>query len=107
MTSLALVFNPAGLSAVSSRVSENLKAICDYWVLLASEDGSVVAAIHSGWRGTVADVVGATITRLSAEAGVEAGRDHCGARHVLRPRRPRRTARRRRRQPQTRQAARR
>lgn len=33
-------------------------------ILLASSDGSVVAAIHAGWRGIVADVVGQTIKVL-------------------------------------------
>lgn len=32
--------------------------------------GGVVAAIHSGWRGTVADVVGAVVDRFQSEFGV-------------------------------------
>jgi YfiH family protein len=39
-------------------------------VLLADREGRVAAAVHSGWRGTVADVVGATVAALG-EAGVE------------------------------------
>jgi polyphenol oxidase len=39
-------------------------------VLLADRDGRVAAAVHSGWRGTVADVVGVTVAAL-AGAGVE------------------------------------
>jgi len=35
-------------------------------ILLASEDGKVVAAIHSGWRGVIANVVGNTIKMLIA-----------------------------------------
>lgn len=33
-------------------------------VLLADRDGRLAAAIHSGWRGTAADVVGATVAAL-------------------------------------------
>lgn len=32
--------------------------------------GGVVAAVHSGWRGTVADVVGAVVDRFRTEFGV-------------------------------------
>jgi hypothetical protein len=42
-------------------------------VLLVDEEASVVAAIHSGWRGTVAGVVGRTVEVL-AGAGVPARR---------------------------------
>ncbi len=41
-------------------------------VLLADAAGTVAAAIHSGWRGTVADIVGRTVRRL-ADAGVSPG----------------------------------
>ena len=34
--------------------------------------GGVVAAVHSGWRGTVADVVGAVVARFHNEFGVPA-----------------------------------
>jgi YfiH family protein len=34
--------------------------------------GGVVAAVHSGWRGTVADVVGAVVNRFRSEFGVAA-----------------------------------
>lgn len=33
-------------------------------ILVASTDGRLVAAIHAGWRGVVADVVGATLRQL-------------------------------------------
>jgi len=33
-------------------------------ILLASDDGAWVAAVHSGWRSTVANVIGQTIERL-------------------------------------------
>jgi hypothetical protein len=42
-------------------------------ILLASPNGSVVAAIHAGWRGIIAGVVPAGIAALSAEAGLPAG----------------------------------
>lgn len=35
-------------------------------VLLVDAAGTVAAAVHSGWKGTVADVVGATVRELSA-----------------------------------------
>jgi YfiH family protein len=39
-------------------------------VLLRSDDGRVVGAVHSGWRGTVANVVGAAVDALVARAGI-------------------------------------
>lgn len=42
-------------------------------VLLADREGQAVAAVHSGWRGTVADVVGGTV-RVLAEAGIPPAR---------------------------------
>jgi polyphenol oxidase len=42
-------------------------------VLLASEDGRVVAGAHAGWRGVVGDVVGKTV-RGMLEAGASAGK---------------------------------
>lgn len=35
-------------------------------VLLVDRQGTVAAAVHSGWKGTVADVVGATVRELTA-----------------------------------------
>lgn len=39
-------------------------------ILLRSSDGSAVAAVHAGWRGTVLDIVGAAVRRLSNEFGI-------------------------------------
>lgn len=40
-------------------------------VLLADREGRVAAAVHSGWRGTVGDIVGQAVARLVA-AGIAA-----------------------------------
>jgi len=37
-------------------------------VLLSAEDGGVVAAVHAGWRGLLAGVIEATITRMGRPA---------------------------------------
>lgn len=37
-------------------------------VLFSSDDGSVVAAAHAGWRGLVAGVLGATVAVMAGEA---------------------------------------
>lgn len=42
-------------------------------VLLAAHDGAACAAIHSGWRGTVLDIVGETVRAL-ADLGVDSSR---------------------------------
>ena len=39
-------------------------------ILIGDRQASVVAAIHSGWRGTVADIAGATV-RVLADAGAD------------------------------------
>ena len=39
-------------------------------VLLYDSSTRTVAAIHSGWKGTLADIVGVTIRRMTAECGV-------------------------------------
>lgn len=39
-------------------------------LLLADRRGRVAAAVHSGWRGTVADIAGATVRVLVAEGGL-------------------------------------
>jgi YfiH family protein len=38
-------------------------------IILADVSGPVVAVVHAGWRGTVVDVVGATINAMVAECG--------------------------------------
>jgi len=38
-------------------------------ILLGSADGSVVAAVHAGWRGIIAGVIPATVKRMTAAAG--------------------------------------
>ena len=38
-------------------------------ILVASGDGRLVAAIHAGWRGVVADVVGSTIRQMLERLG--------------------------------------
>lgn len=43
-------------------------------IILADPDVPAVAAIHAGWRGTVVDVVGATVTALANEYGARAER---------------------------------
>lgn len=42
-------------------------------ILLADRDGNVAAAIHSGWRGTAANIAGAAVAALVAD-GVPASR---------------------------------
>ena len=42
-------------------------------ILLADVDGTVAAAVHSGWRGTVADIVGRTVRTL-VDTGIDARR---------------------------------
>lgn len=42
-------------------------------ILLASGDGSVVAAVHAGWRGVVAGVVGQTLSEMRERFGVAGG----------------------------------
>lgn len=39
-------------------------------ILLFDREGGAVAAVHAGWRGTVADVVGAAVSALSENFGV-------------------------------------
>jgi len=41
-------------------------------ILLSAAGGEVVAAVHAGWRGTAADVVGKTIQAISEHFGVPA-----------------------------------
>jgi YfiH family protein len=43
-------------------------------ILLVDPIRPAVAAIHAGWRGTVADVAGATVRAMEAEFGTERGR---------------------------------
>ncbi len=39
-------------------------------VLMASDDGSVVAAVHAGWRGAAAGIASLTVSRLTGDLGV-------------------------------------
>ncbi len=39
-------------------------------ILIATADGKVVAAVHAGWRGIVADVIGATISSVRTRTAV-------------------------------------
>jgi len=43
-------------------------------IILADPERPVVAAIHAGWRGTVADVVGATVSAMVREYGARTER---------------------------------
>lgn len=40
-------------------------------VLIADRAGTVAAAVHSGWKGTVGDIVGATVRELTRRVAVE------------------------------------
>ena len=40
-------------------------------ILMADPVTGAVAAVHAGWRGTAADVVGATVATLTREWGVD------------------------------------
>ncbi len=55
------------VSADRSRVISVRVADC-VPILVATEDGSVVCAIHAGWRGVAANVVGAAVIRLRGQA---------------------------------------
>jgi YfiH family protein len=61
----ALVTDQAGLS-VSVRTAD-----C-FPVLLADQRCRAVAAVHAGWRGTAAGIVGETIQRMHAQFGTDA-----------------------------------
>jgi purine-nucleoside/S-methyl-5'-thioadenosine phosphorylase / adenosine deaminase len=60
----ALIANQAGI-AVSVRTAD-----C-YPVLLADPVTRAVAAIHAGWRGTAASIVGETLRRMHQEFGTQ------------------------------------
>lgn len=40
-------------------------------ILLSSADGTVVAAVHAGWRGATAGIVGTVVQTLERDAGVK------------------------------------
>lgn len=44
-------------------------------ILIASRDGSVVGAVHAGWRGLVAGVIRAAVDELRGIGGLAGGRD--------------------------------
>jgi hypothetical protein len=62
----ALVTNHAGV-AVAVRTADCLP------ILLADPAHHVVAAVHAGWRGTAAGIVGKTLERMRVEFGTEPG----------------------------------
>jgi YfiH family protein len=41
-------------------------------ILVSSDDGRFVAAIHAGWRGVIVNVVGATVEQLCERSGAPA-----------------------------------
>jgi YfiH family protein len=40
---------------------------------LAGKGGEVVAMLHSGWRGTIGDIAGRAVRKMSSEIGIDAG----------------------------------
>jgi YfiH family protein len=63
----------AGMPTADAAVSRRAGRVCAVQVadclpvLLATRDGSAVAAVHAGWRGLAAGVLEATVKRLAAE----------------------------------------
>jgi len=58
----------AAFARTPGRICAILTADC-LPILLAAQDGSAVAAVHAGWRGLAAGVIGATLGSLALPAG--------------------------------------
>ena len=66
----ALVAEPGSGATVGVRIADCVP------VLIADPASGRVAAVHAGWRGVVADVVGAAVRQLGArQSGSSSGRD--------------------------------
>jgi len=64
---------PGGLGSAPPRLLQMRMADCGT-VLLSDPSGRAVAALHAGWRGTVAGTVAATVRALTQRAGLSPSR---------------------------------